>query len=159
MTPTRLFSNWSNGQPLPLWFLVVLQKLPIPGLANRIQFECELDQLVVIGKISVQPQRKGYSDCEWMVRQMSRPGHPQLKSYLRDYCPAFVKFPSCLRAGITDTHKMHRQLPRHLLILDGQNSGDAITLSVGWWGWMSCTVRLFRKRSTSTQDHRGKFLQ
>lgn len=58
-------------------------------------------------------------------------GRPQINSPLIGYWPAFVKFPSCIRAGMADIHKMHRPLPHYLLILDGQDPGNVIILSMG----------------------------
>lgn len=71
-----LLSNFSNCQPHPLWFLVVFQKLPLPGLANRIQLECEFGQLLVTGKISAQAWGKECSNYELMGKANVTHGPP-----------------------------------------------------------------------------------
>ena len=51
---------------------------------------------------------------------------------------------------------MHRPLPHHLLVLDGQVLDDATTLRVWVVSVENCILKLFRKHSKSTQAPRGK---
>lgn len=84
--PQCSFSNFSNWQPHPCWFLVVFQKLPLPELANRIQLECDFGQLLVTGDFSPGLGGKNAVIMSEWARHMSHTAHPLLKSHQIDYC-------------------------------------------------------------------------